>query len=200
MRQNFNNVSNAQKTDFWVHDREIFSEKSHGKLWKLFEPLLAVELFKSYFGFFLPSLKDSFRLLMLRRKKSFLVQQEQGLFLCLRPRRWVSNAQGVFLFGRLHFLKGKKEKHKHYNASSYSIDDCWSSLVLYLLTCLFVSLWYFNFPKEQYCNVTHGKKGRSRVTVFENYLKCRIWEILAFFVNFCFETCLVALKYCARVE
>ena len=66
------------------------------------------------FGFFLPSLKDSFRLLMLRRKKSFLVQQEQGLFLCLRPRRWVSNAQGVFLFGRLHFLKGKKEKHKHY--------------------------------------------------------------------------------------
>ena len=148
------------------------------------------------FGFFLPSLKDSFRLLMLRRKKSFLVQQEQGLFLCLRPRRWVSNAQGVFLFGRLHFLKGKKEKHKHYNASSYSIDDCWSSLVLYLLTCLFVSLWYFNFPKEQYCNVTHGKKGRSRVTVFENYLKCRIWEIWAFFVNFCFETCLVALFDC----
>ena len=110
------------------------------------------------FGFFLPSLKDSFRLLMLRRKKSFLVQQEQGLFLCLRPRRWVSNAQGVFLFGRLHFLKGKKEKHKHYNASSYSIDDCWSSLVLYLLTCLFVSLWYFNFPKEQYCNVTREER------------------------------------------
>ena len=49
LRQNFNNVSNAQKTDFWVHDREIFSEKSHGKLWKLFEPLLAVELFKSYY-------------------------------------------------------------------------------------------------------------------------------------------------------